>query len=50
MPHSMTSVNHNNYNGGEKGVAMTTKQYKDYLWKKIVDEYYEEANYYLGVK
>lgn len=29
---------------------MTKKQWDDYRWKKMVDDYYKEANYYLGVR
>lgn len=28
---------------------MTRQQYKEWLWNKVVDDYYDEANYYLGV-
>lgn len=26
---------------------MSKQQYKQYLWNKVVDDYYNEANYYL---
>lgn len=29
---------------------MTKAQYQRWLWQKVVDDYYKEANYYLGVK
>lgn len=29
---------------------MTKAQYEQWLWQKVVDDYYKEANYYLGVK
>lgn len=29
---------------------MTKAQYEQWLWQKVVNDYYKEANYYLGVK
>lgn len=26
---------------------MSKKQYQQYLWNRVVDDYYNEANYYL---
>lgn len=26
---------------------MSKKQYKEWLWNKVVNDYYDEANYYL---
>lgn len=28
---------------------MSKKQYQEWLWNKVVDDYYNEQNYYLGV-
>ena len=29
---------------------MSKKQYQEWLWNKVVDDYYKEANFYLGVE